>query len=103
MCLYSPHKAECAKVQLLDTVIMDGTEIAAYLFTSREGAVKKKSKRQLGRGLGKVGDEFVAIANAHSASAGLDELARRWRAAHSLTAPRRPPPPKTRRRVRSRR
>ena len=70
MCLYSPHKAECAKVQLLDTVIMDGTEIAAYLFTSREGAVKKKSKRQLGRGLGKVGDEFVAIANAHSASAG---------------------------------
>ena len=50
MCLYSPHKAECAKVQLLDTVIMDGTEIAAYLFTSREGAVKKKSKRQLGRG-----------------------------------------------------
>ena len=37
------------------------------------------------------------------APAELDELARRWRAAHSLTAPRRPPFPKTRRRVRSRR
>ena len=28
MCLYSPHKAECAKVQLIDTVIFDGADIA---------------------------------------------------------------------------
>lgn len=66
--LWSKNQAECAYVNILDTVTLDGGALENYLFTNNSGQVMRKAKRHVT--LQRVQAEFLRIAKA---DAGVDE------------------------------
>ena len=58
--IYSKHAAECARVDILDTVVCEAGAVQYYMFTSSSGQVTRKNKRHAS--LNRVRDEFLRIA-----------------------------------------
>lgn len=73
-CLWSKRAEECAQVDLVDTVLLDGGSVVSYLFTSRSGAVARRVKPTAGGkrafDAASLGDEFTRVRAAHAEALG---------------------------------
>jgi hypothetical protein len=58
--LWSPSAAECAKVDIADTVLCEGGTAARYLYTGLDGSVAARAGRAVS--LAAVHDEFIRLA-----------------------------------------
>ncbi len=58
--IWAKKAAECARVDLLDTVVCEGGAVQYYMFTSQSGQVMRKNRRFAS--LARVREEFLRIA-----------------------------------------